>query len=52
MSLSRAKARFDVDAYIERWSAVPDREAFGATPERVIGNGARHSLRDEQMMGD
>ena len=52
MSLSRARAKFDVDAYVERWSAASQREVFGGAPERVIGNGARHSLHSEPMMSD
>jgi deoxyribodipyrimidine photo-lyase len=55
MSLSRAKGKFDVNAYVQRW-CTPQTEIFGAAAtrgvERKLGNRGRHSLHGEQVMSD
>ena len=54
MSLSRAKAKFDVNAYVQRWCA-PQTEIFGSAPARGaerVRTRTRHSLRGEQVMSD
>lgn len=55
MSLSRAKGKFDVNAYVQRWCA-PQTEIFAAAAtrgvERKLGNRGRHSLHGEQVMSD
>ena len=55
MSLARAKAKFDVAAYVDRWSAaVPGMS--GSVPmrpvKRVAPSRPRHLLHGEQLMSD
>ena len=55
MSLGRAKAKFDVNAYVQRWCA-PQTEIFGSAAARGVepttSNRARRSPRVEQLMSD
>ncbi|HWE41242.1 MAG TPA: deoxyribodipyrimidine photo-lyase [Gemmatimonadaceae bacterium] len=55
MSLSRAKAKFDVNAYVDRWCA-PRAEVFAAAAagggERKASRRRRPSLHGEQALSD
>ena len=55
MSLGRAKAKFDVNAYVQRWCA-PQTEILGSAAARGVepttSNRARRSPRVEQLMSD
>ena len=55
MSLSRAKGKFDVSAYVQRWTASQV-ELFSAKPargaERAVARRAIHPVHEEQLMSD
>lgn len=55
MSLGRAKAKFDVNAYVQRWCA-PQTEIFGSAAARGVApatsNRSRRPPRVEQLMSD